>query len=746
MLHEVLLALSGHPSPLFNVSDPSQLPKDAPGIDGFGLLTPSEKALLRSIGHLSELHRKTRKHVELIAQGHGSTICRAVATSIQQKHLARFQQKILAVESRILTKDATLVGAYDIVPLAGVVGEFDDWHRRMAWYWEIACFMQPVASRPAVYSKCTGAGLIDRLRAEQQTGYPDIEEAAIELSKVAETAWLRQLASWVLYGKLPSFGAEDFFIWPRTNDDGETGCFVKDKDLLPKFVSTATASSILFIGKSLHQVRKYGRQDGMTDKLAGQTTSEADLVAAHLQQLSSLSLPIISGQLSRAVSAIRLSLSQNVLKMLLPMEMTLELLSCLKEFFLLGRGGFATALIDEADKRLEARQQSMGRLLQQDPVKALQGLTIKDAEFHQTLSQTWKALASVDEDIEDEVLDFARKYVSLSKPADVDSRPSTSDSVNGAAANLSTITFNDVLFPNAASLSLAINPPLDLFISSKDIESYSFINSYLLATRRARLRLSDLWRRTPARRDHPAPKGMPGTENTDDIKQRILKRRVAVRKVWATTSAALFLLSEISAYFEGEIIRESWDLFEDWVRKPASEETLDASHRSTTVDPTTNSTQKDPETLASGHRIFLASLAYALFLTDIPFTKNLRSLLTNIDHLIAFFNRLLEIQQKLDIEHDSGGETGYTTDEERRISLELDRARKRVDSDLKSVVNRLRQLDQERIGSGRYLDVAGGEGGEGGFGSFEPWKGGGVDRLLMKLEFGRMVEEGFDIV
>ena len=739
MLHEVLLALSGHPSPLFNDSDPSQLPTDALAVEEFGLLTASERALLRSIGHLSELHRKTRNHVERIAQTHSSTICRAVATSIQQVHLARFQDKILAVESKILTKDTTLVGAYDIVPLAGVVGEFDDWHRRMQWFWEITCFMESNESSANGSARCTGAGLVDRLRLEQQTGYPDIESAAVELSNVAETAWLRQLASWVLYGKLPSFGADDFFIRPRDVEHGDHASFLKDKHLLPRFVSAPTASSILFIGKSLHQIRKYGRQNVIVEGQPSHSLSESGLVAAHLEHLSTLQLPIVSAQLSRAISAIRLSLSQNVLKMLLPMDVTLQLLSCLREYFLLGRGDFATTLIQEADRRLHARQESMGRLLQQDPVKALQGLSIKDAEFHQTLSQTWKALASQDEDTEDDILDFARKHVSLLASTDVDSRPSTSDSVHGASAHLSTIQFNDLLFPSAASLRLSVNPPLDLFVSQKDIEAYSAINSYLLSIRRARLRLSDLWRRTPARRDHPAPASS-STANVTEIRQRTVSRRVASRKVWATTSAALFLLSETSAYFEGEIIRESWDQFESWVKQPASEELLDASHRSSATESANSTTQKDPETLASGHRAFLASLTYALLLNDVLYTKEIRSLLGNVDHLIAFFNRQLEIHQKLDVEHDSAGETAYTTEEERRISLELDRARKRVDSDLKSTVNRLRQLDQERIGSGRYLSVSTADS------EFEPWKGGGVDRLLMKLEFGRMIEDDLNVV
>jgi hypothetical protein len=202
------------------------------------------------------------------------------------------------------------------------------------------------------------------------------------------------------------------------------------------------------------------------------------------------------------------------------------------------------------------------------------------------------------------------------------------------------------------------------------------------------------------------------------------------------------LLSETAAYLEGEIIRCSWERFEAWLKEPA-----EAAH--TTVGPSADSAdinppkaaQRDPETLAAGHCAFLAALTYALFLTDVHYTKELRSLLGNVDQLIALFVRLLETQQKIDLEQDAGLETVHVEEDERKISLELDRARKRVDSDLKSVINRLRQLDHERIGAGRYLDL-----GHVDTGGFEPWKGGGVDRLLMKLEFGRMRDDGYDII
>lgn len=744
MLHEVLLALSGHPSPLFNKDNASTADLQH---DGVSLISPSEKALLESIGQLAELHRRLRTRLDDIASSHRSTICRATANSLRQTHLARFQQTILDVEGRILTEDASIVGAYDVVPLASVVGEFAGWHRRMGWYRDVVGFMRPDASSNQA-DECSGGALIDRLRTEVQTGFPEIEAVATELLKVAETAWLRQVSSWIVHGKLPVYGADDFFIRSDGSIEGQPEHFRKDNSLLPKFIPPATASSILFIGKSIYQVRHYEQQAHAGLKTQASKTNHSNLASAHLKLLSSLSLPLVPAQLARAVSQIRLSLSQNVLQHLLPLQDILILLSSLRRYFLLEDGEFTMALVNEAEARLQARWQSMGRLIQQDPIKALQGLSIKDAELSQTLAQTWKTLALRDDTDENPAFDYARKHVTLSAPRKTAARPSTSDSISAATPQISSVAFNDVLFPSASNLTLEISPPLDLFIAPHEVNTYSAINAYLISVRRAHLRLAGLWRRTPARREHPAPPGP--RHNATEVgraaqapaRMRAARRTVASRKVWATCSAAISLLSESAAYFEGEIIRCSWECFETWLTEPIQVKTseLDSETPPQNESPP-KLAQRDPETLAAGHRAFLSALTYALFLTDVPYTRWLRSLLSNVDHLIALFIRLLEIQQRVDNEQKAGLETGHLEEDEARITLELDRARKRVDSDLKSIISRLRQLDQERIGAARYLDL-----GHVDTGGFEPWKGGGVDRLLMKLEFGRVREDGFDLI
>lgn len=213
MLHEILLSLSGHPSPLLRA--------DTAGSNAGSLLSPAERELLATVVHLSDLHAKLLAFTAQISSSHPSTICRAVATAIDSVHLAAFRRKVLEVEESVLRKDAGLVGAYNIVPLTAVVGEFSEWTRRMEWLWHIVRFMlKPDQPKDGAGVSCSSAQIIDKLRSELQTGYLDVEAVASNLVNVAETSWLKQVSAWMVYGRLPSFGVDDFFV---QRSDGSVG-------------------------------------------------------------------------------------------------------------------------------------------------------------------------------------------------------------------------------------------------------------------------------------------------------------------------------------------------------------------------------------------------------------------------------------------------------------------------------------------------------------------------------------------
>jgi hypothetical protein len=223
----------------------------------------------------------------------------------------------------------------------------------------------------------------------------------------------------------------------------------------------------------------------------------------------------------------------------------------------------------------------------------------------------------------------------------------------------------------------------------------------------------------------------------------------AMRKVWATCAAAVFFLAESEAYFQGAVVQESFDHFLLWVdgsrnsshgEPSRSESRPSSAHARKASTETEIWQQHDPEALGRAHHQFLSSIAYSLLLTDPTFPKFLRSFCTHVDELVAYISRLTSIQQNLDLEEDEGVEDfaqNYKK-EEKEVLLELDRARRRLDSDLKGLVERLRDVDSERIGA----SAPGlGDAMQAGDVAYEPLRVGGIDRLLMKLDWGGEDEE-----
>ena len=803
MLHEIFLSLSGHPSPLFSL----QNEEDTVSQDAFPL-APPEKALLASLARLSRLHARLRLHTSSISSSHPSVICRAVSTAIVTKHLGGFQKKILDVEKAILAEDSGYVGGYGIVPLSTIVGEFTPWTRRLDWLWGIIRFINPDYKKSVSISPtgCTGAALVDHLRAESQTGYADLEEMALHLVMAAERAWMRQLSMWLLYGNLPMFGKDDFFIQQDETNEGDHSSgvmqFVMHTNRLPKFVSPTTAASILFVGKSLNHIRVKSKTSP-TSASSGLLTSPVTLHAEHIENLAALTSPISSSKLSNAVNTIRLALSQNTLSKLLPLSKILEVLSVLHDFMLLRCGEFASALVTNADARANERHR------RPDPVaaggKALAGLTVKEGDLASTLAKTWAELYALqNEDDSGDELDLARDLLRLSIDDQKSSQAAAAsqDAVGSdVAAEMSDVSFADLLFPTPTLLSVQVRPPVDLFLSLSDISIYSKIHSYLLGIRRAQIRLGDLWKRTSLRRSHPPPWGPPRS-NTPAGQRRLKRGRerdrariIQMRPIWATGSAALYMLSEIGSFFQGEVVNGSWQHFRTWIEEGPSQTASGTHSRPATAssakqkqtEPASlvaaetplvgdfrQSTQNampthDPETLTVAHRRHLASLVLSLFLTDKPFTGALRALLTAVDLFISLVVRLESIQRNMDLETDEGvvdGVADYPS-EEREVLQELNDSQKDVKNKIQDVVARLRDIDDSRSGEGRRIfdltrnnpgpnwalsapnttkhgDVGGGIEPPNA-GHYVPHKAAGVDHLLMKLEFGNLIDsDGLD--
>lgn len=730
MLHEILLSLSGYHSDVF---EKVKRPSDGDGgVHSF--TSEPEKAMLEVLGHIAQLHVDIRETSARIASGHESVICRGVASAISNEQLANFRKKIIQIESSILQRDSGYVGGYGIVPLSTVVGEFNPWTRRLVWLSKVVQYtIEPDLS--TTISKCSGKDMLDMLQSETHTGYSDIEEMATSLLCTGQKIWMRSVASWVLYGKLPAFGAGDFFIQPNVTRAGIHDEYIVKDSLLPRFVSTTTAQTVLVIGNAINQInaqRTMSKSSTMGDPMT--------LLPQHLRVLQTLQYPLNGPILQLALEEIDLSISQNALASLLPLEQVVGLLQVLHRFVLLGEGEFATTLIEHAADKVHSRQTAQAT----KPVRKagrVDDLTIKGAELASVMTTVWDELAGlqIDEAVDDDTFNLARSILVLRSAKDTDQ----------PAIPMST------LMPTSTRLdvSLSSDSNLRLFLHQDDVRSYAFINAYLLSVRRSELNLSQLWKLTSHRRCHPTPTGPPlratshGQQALQTRRHREHKRSIRMRQHWATASKALFVINELDAYLHSEVIRNSWSHFEGWLHEHPSQSRPGSSRSqpsrpgtatSAKTQPSGTSTRSrqmnDPRTLARAHHAFLGALYSDLLLNNNAFVGVLKELLNTVDHDVALFARLQTIWQGLDLQEDEGvvdAFSNYKTDEA-AVLAEMGRSRVALEEHIGRLVEQLKHVDVQRDVS----DLTGGvESIDIGHTTFVPWKVRTMDRLIMKLDY-----------
>jgi hypothetical protein len=555
--------------------------------------------------------------------------------------------------------------------------------------------------------------------------------------------------------------------------------------LLPSFVSRSTAASMLFIGRSLNRIRSKSVAD---PDLQGE-----DHLSSQLKELSKLTYPLDSATFARTITHIRQFLSRTTLQRLLPLSRVMEMLNLLRDFFLLGRGEFAMALMQQADEKIRSRWRRADNLAYERR-DGLGNVVLKEGEVSAVLSRTWAALGSMQGQHaeEDEGLEMARDLLRLTLAKSKTTTPTTPAAAEGGLTAIAPTPFRNLLFSVPAVLTLQIPSPLDLFMSQYDLQTYTAINSYLISIRRAHIRLTDIWKITNLRRHHPAPPGPPyGSSRAGRGKVRLLRERHttrenSMRSVWATSRAAIFFLSEMEGYLQVEVVAGLWEGFQRWITTGSDEPRQDtmqpmstADRKETTpslddadtddddiwlatststpslkhpVSPSHESQLHDPQSLTIAHRTYLRVLVRRLLLTHRPFTDPLYELLAHIDRLVALIHRLNGIWSSADLESDVGVVDAFVDHEreERDVRREIAHVEAAVKEGVEGVVGVLRGLQG---GGGSSLLGLDGEGadaakedgddavlGFGEQGAYVPRRVGGVDRLLMKLDFGSWFE------
>ena len=695
--------------------------------------------MLEVLGHISELHLQVKEAAANIAASHKSVVSCAIGSAVAEQELGVFRKKVLQVETSILQRDAGYVGGYNIVPLSTIVVEFAPWTRRLEWLLRVTSCAEKGNRVP-----CNAREMLDFLETETHTGYSDIEDMASRLLVTAEKVWMRLLATWVLYGKLPASGALDFFIQSNEVDNGAHHRYSVKDSLLPKCVSHEAAESCLAIGIALDQIRQHGkRRFGQVSN----GTSNASILSQSLRLLESLVYPLNTFSLQLVLAEVDLLVSQNALSQILPIEQVLRILDVIHNYMLLDEGEFSAALITNATNRISERSMAGGASKPVRKIGRLDDISIKEAELSGILTKTWDELAELNSEhvLDDDTVSYARDVLILR----------SEDVSEDSAAPIST------LLPNAAVLvlNLPTDSTLHLFFTATDLKSYSTISAYLLSIRRTELHLSGLWTLTSQRRSHPTPLGPPvsatvaGRQALAARRPRESARHATMRQHWASASRALFVIKELGAYLHGEVIHNSWDHLQGWLQtgqdssrpstgrlqdsRPATASSAKSqleSSRASFEPLSQNRRRTDPRSLAKGHAIFLKALYTGLLLDNEVFLTSLKDLLVLLDHYIALFGRLQSIWQGLDLQEDDGVLDAFSNyaDDETKVLGEMSRSRQVVEKALTGLVDRLKEAEKTRLVESMtdavaQLDME--------RHNFVPWRSRTMDRLIMKLVF-----------
>lgn len=740
MLHEILLSLSGIPSSIWKdlteendvhdgQDDSSRIPISAP-----------EREMVGQLAELADLHLKVIQATTNISKSHPSRIWRAVCNRIKTVHLRDFTRAIIDIEASILKEDTKYVGAYNIVPLSTIVTEFQPWVRPLRWLWKT---LQRMSSKNAT-KFCTGAELLEYLQREGQTGYTDLRDLSVDLLVAAQQSWMQGLTPWILYGELLRFGSDDFMV-KELSVSGNPDFSIRT-NCVPYFISPESSEIVLGIGKALNQIRSRAWLD-QKQVFSGDVCT--DLLSKSLEQIRSLSYPIQSKSFDNAMNSINESISQAALSRLLPLNLILELLLILQDYVLFRNGEFSTCLIRQAESFLRTDQNAPSTSNFVRKLGRLDGLTASEADLTSILSKTWSEFSALvpDHEFDNPLHEKARTWLVFKH---------TTSSVPVST-----------LLPTSSSLFINLPPesPLLLFITTSDIDYYSRLSAYLISVHRAQAQLGKLWKIPAHRRCYPAPAGPPlsatrqGRQSLEKRRQRELHRSGNMRTHWACAHQVHFLLSEITNYFHGEVMLNSWTQLRTWLNfdnssdrpassrfssRPATASSKPAAslNSSTASNPPKlsdfKSRRDDPRTAARAHRKYLEALQHSLLLDNTEYIAILRELLITVDHFVALFQRLQTVWQGLDLQQDEGMVDAFSdyTREEQDLMAEMARTNNSLMDQLHELVASMRETEKERdlndttTGIGR-IGLSGNNNGD----DFEPWKARTLDRLLMKLDF-----------
>ncbi|CAG8624696.1 2839_t:CDS:1 [Acaulospora morrowiae] len=528
MLHELLLALAGLPGDLFTPF-PSQtehtstfkIPSDFP------FLHEAEKSSLEQLVVLGNYYRAIvnfldfqrgrkanyadSKHVTSTPTG---SFLQALCNALNEV-LKDFHKTVIECETRVLNKEDDMGG---VVPISQIVSAFRVYYIIFPHLHQLTT---EINREPEKYFGCR---LLNLIVDKCNTGVPELRAIMLRLLHACHAVMYKHITSWMVYGHLQDpFG--EFFVKDVTLRDHDTQVeefnqsrwhkrFVLDESFVPNHIAPDIAKSILFVGKAIATVRNAAKPHEKNYCLP------RSLNSLHLQHLLELSSRPIFRQieLENTVDIIRNNVAQWLWQVVLTGDKIIECLEAFRNYFLLGQGDFAISLVDQFEK-LAASKHISSKVLK-----------IKEQELNSLLVR-----ASVGTLAESDLTFEKFRFKILNK--DDEMPPITKTNI-----------FDNYMLDIPLRLEYDIGWPLDLFVTSEDLNKYGDIFSFLISLRRTQIRLQRAWAHLAMTRKSTSD--VIGNKSNDMNSQRLMP--------WRVRASMMFFLDCLWGHMQMDIIEANF--------------------------------------------------------------------------------------------------------------------------------------------------------------------------------------------
>ncbi|XP_041369156.1 gamma-tubulin complex component 4-like [Gigantopelta aegis] len=590
MLHELLLALSGHGGGLFK-----DCGEGLKVLEGLPFIHPSEVNVLNQLCRLGTYFRDFSLFIDKYGSAlsftntgddsdsvllHGLYL-KALCTGLDRV-LQDYRQVLLSLESQVLAD-----------PHLGVTHVLYTLQEYKLLFPALASVIDQIVSH-----KAHGCYILDILHKASSSGFPVVKQNLTRILHVCHGVLFKQLGAWLLHGNMHGRDPyNEFFVQPSSgevvlsgdtqNDDedvlgimgvtgrqlqrlmnlscletpSESSCqFCVKADLLPSYIPQRVANKILFIGESI-QIFENDKQKVQSHKTDSILKDREWEFAKDLHELSKQ--PEFNCMAFEAlIDQIRTCVSERLWTLVVKESGLVSHLRMVKDFYLLGRGELCVAFIGQA-----------GHLLETHPTATTE---------HDINMAYQQAARSVHLEEESFIQRFHLTVDTATKP---NKKSSQTDKLTIAPVETGW---------SRLSLSYSVQWPLHIFFTPAVLETYSHIFRFLLAVRRTQIHLQQCW-------------SLQMQNKTSNVKQE-------EAAIWQLRTHLAFFIDNLQYYLQVDVIESQFGILLDKI----------------------NSTQ-DFEVIKVLHEQFLTSLLSQSFVH----MKSVSSCLYEIFALCTSFSQLL---------------------------------------------------------------------------------------------------------